>query len=360
MATIYTNAANFVNLVAQQADARLYPEMLIPKIVNALDTSTYAGKMYLDRLPREIQQKLYVDYMGHNNGATFSTWLASTRCLEPPLANNGEESVKRAAIEGGARQRLLDLNQVIDPSKTAMDQLLEYIFQQAFTRVPNDTRPDGREAMIQQSKALTPQLSRELPFEFWRLRYKVESFVSKLLDNFLVKIGLIYLTYKVGVWAQPRINYHLSRTVISHGVRLIMNNAPLPIIRVLSKGIQFVQWTTRNYLEALIGFAVAKGISGFFPPLIKRAVTMVETAVYFPSKVAGYLFMGPFWIFWYSWDAHSKIAKNVRSLKDGSQAHYFERGGLQAYRVWMDIMRNGARAGFFPRPAAPPATARSS
>jgi hypothetical protein len=357
MATIYINAANFVNLVAQQADARLYQGILIPKVINAFDTNRYAGKMYLDLLPKDIQQQLYINYMGHNSGATFSTWLASTRCLEPPLENAGEESVRRAAIENSARARLLELNQVIDPSKTAMDQLLEYIFQQAFTRAPDDIRPDVREAMIQQSKALTPQLSRKLPFEFWRLRYRVESFVSKFLDNFFVKIGLIYLTYRVGRWVQPRINYHLSQTVIPHGVRLIIKHAPVPIIRVLSKGVQFVQWTTRNYWKALIGFTVAKGISGNFPPLVKRAVIALETIAFLPGKAAGYLFMGPFWIFWYSWDAHSKIAKNVRSLKDGSQAHYFETGGVQAYRVWMDIMKNGARAGFFPRPEAAAAQA---
>lgn len=354
---IYADAARFVNLVARQADARLYPETLNPKVLDVLNSAEYAETSYLDVLPKDIQQKVFIDFFCSNSGVTISNWLACTRILEPPLADAGGESVRRAPIETSARQRLEELKQVVDPSKPAVDQLLSFIFQQAFTRAPEDKRQDERELMIDQAKKLTPKLSTTLPFEFWRLRYRVESLASAVLDNFFVKIGLIYLTYRMGRWAQPRIAFHLSQTVIPHGMKLLINHAPLPAIRIISKGVQFVQWTTQNYWKASIGFMVTTSISArYFPAWAHRAVVVVERIAFLPTKVAGYLFMGPLWMFWYAWSAQTGLTKNVRSINDGSKARYFETGGIQAYRVWIDIMKNGARAGFFPsQPVKKPA-----
>lgn len=290
----------------------------------------------LDKLPKDIQSQIQV------LAPNFSNWLVSSRFIEAPLVNPGLESVRKAAIELSAKELLVRLKQPLGYFKPYSEQLLTFVFQEAFNRAENDASIDRREVMIDLSTRVQPQLD-NLPFTFRRTKYKVEAYVANFLSYFIVKAALAYLGYRVSGWVQTQIYHLLSQTVIPRGVNFLINHAHLHVIKVVSGGVALVQFAYSHYWRATAAFWGAKWISRAIHPRLHRAVTLVESFAFFPSKVITYLTRSSFSLFTSSWSMQSSLAANLNSMKDNSQAKYYEEGGMKAYRAWMELMQGGVQ-----------------
>lgn len=336
MAVKPTDTSRFINLVAHQFDQRHFPDTTSIMLPQNFKNTGPSQQMYTDLLPKEIQSCTY------SYAPNFSVWLNSTRFVAAPLANPGLESVRRAAIEMSAKNLLVRLNQPLGYIRPYSEQLLTFVFQEAFNRAANDARADTRSEIIDLAKSVQPQLD-NLPFAFRRAKYKVEVYVTNFLSYFVVKAALAYLGYKVSGWAQSRIYHLLSQTVIPRGVNFLINHAHLHVIKVVSGGVALVQFTYSYYKTAAVIFWGAKWISKGIHPRLNQAVTVVESFAFFPSKVITYLTRSSFTLFTSSWSMQSSLAANLNAIKEGSRAEHYEKGGMIAYRAWMELMQGGAQ-----------------
>lgn len=340
MTAINQNASQFLTLVARQFDLRHFPhEETLP--VYKENNLLFSPPSQMDLLPSETQTMI------HDNAVSFGHWLRSTRFLEAPLENSVQEGRRKAAIEASAKNLLVRLNKPLGRFQSYSEQLLNQVFQDAFTRVILDKRPDVREQIINLSLRLQNALD-DLPLTARHLKYKMEFVVSEILNNTLAKIALTYVSYRVGQWAQPRIFNLLSQTVIPRTVNYLINNANISVIRVVSGGVGLVQFAYFHYFKATITFYIAKFISGRIHPLVHRAVVIVEKIAFFPSRVISWLVMGSFSLLTNSWQMHNSLAASVNARKDGSRADFLEKGGIKAHRAWMELMQEGMQARLVP------------
>ncbi|HEY5234997.1 MAG TPA: hypothetical protein VIJ14_02365 [Rhabdochlamydiaceae bacterium] len=338
--TIHQDASRFLTLVALQFDRRHFPgaeNVQVYKEVGAM----FSPPDQRDRLPIEIQA------MMQDNANNFAHWLQLTRFLYAPLENANDERRRQVAIEVSAKNLLQRLNKPIGYVQSYSEQLLTHVFQDAFTRVEGDARPDDREAIIKLSIRLQPALD-NLPLTFRHLKYKVEFVVSAILNHIVAKIVLTYVSYRIAQWAQPRIYGLLSQTVIPRGVNFLINNANLQVIYVVSGAVALVQFAFFHYWKASFTFFIAKFVSGKIHPLVHRVVIVVEGFAFFPSRVVSWLLMSPFSILTTSWSMHNSLAVSLNTTKNASRAAFLEEGGMKAHRAWMELMQEGMRATLVP------------
>ena len=342
MSAINQDASRFLTLVAQQFDLRHFPdEESLP--VYKEEGALFSPPSRMDLLPSEIQAKV------QDNAKNFAHWLKLTRFLDAPLKDADAERVRKEAIEKSAQNLLVRLKKPIGYFQSYSEQLLTQVFQDAFTRVKGDNRPDDREVIITLSIKLQPALD-NLPLTFRHLKYKVEFVVSGILNHLGTKIVLTYVSYRIAQWAQPRIYSLLSQTVVPHTVNYLINNANISVIHVVSGGVALVQFAYFHYWKAAITFYVAKYLSGRIHPLARRAVVVVEGFAFFPSRVINWLLMGPFRVLTTSWSMHNSLAKSLNA--DASRAEFLEKGGMKAHRAWMELMQEGIRANLDPAQSA--------
>ncbi len=340
MSAINHDASRFLTLVAQQFDLRHFPgEETLP--VYKEEGALFSPPSQMDRLPSEIQAKVQDD------AKNFAHWLTLTRFLDAPLKNADDERRRKEAIEVSAKNLLVRLKKPIGHFQSYSEQLLTQVFQDAFTRVKGDTRPDDRESIIRLSIKLQPALD-NLPLTFRHLKYKVEFVVSRILNHLGTKIVLTYVSYRIAQWAQPRIYSLLSGTVVPRAVNYLINNANISVIHVVSGGVALVQFAYFYYWRAAFTFYVAKYISGRIHPLVHRVVVVVEGFAFSPSRVIKWLLMSPFSVLTTSWSMHNSLAKSLNATKDASKAEFLEKGGMMAHRVWMELMQEGMRANLVP------------
>jgi|GEM_PF-1533760 len=345
MATVNQTASLFLTDVVRQFDLRHFPTQETLPVIK--DTGLlFSPPTRMDTLPEEIQAVV------HGKATNFAHWLKLTRFLEPPLQDRAQESIRKGAIEKSARELLEKLNKPIGHFQSYSEQLLTYVFQDAFNRIENDPRLDEREKIIELSIQLQPALDR-LPMTLRHLKYKMEFVVSRALNHLAVKIVLSYAVYQVAQWAQPRIYNLLSQTVIPRGVNFLINNAPISVIHIASGGVALVQFTFFNYLIASIAFFVLKYFSGRIHPLVNRVVVIVENIAFFPSRVIKWLTLGPISIFTTSWSMQNSLAASLDASKDARKAAYLAAGGMKAYRAWMELMQEGMKATLIPAQPKP-------
>lgn len=338
-----TKAGAFISLIAFQFDQRHFADTKIIPLPQDLKAGPVFKRTKLDRLPKELQANI------QNQALNFSNWLVSSRFLESPLVNSGQESVRKAAIELSAKELLVRLNQPLGYFKPYSEQLLTYVFQEAFNRAQNDTRADERERIIEQVSDLQSQLDK-LPLTFRRAKYKTEAFFAHWLNSFWVQVVLVYGAYKVYQSFQPRIYHYLSQTVIPRGVNYLINHAHISVITVVSGGVALAQCAYKHYWKTTVAFFAVKWVTSGIP-YIGRTVRAVETCAFFPGKIMGYFFLSPFRLFMSSWSMQSSLAASVSSMKDRTKAQLLEQGGMNAYRVWMQLMQGGVQT-IAPQPAA--------
>ncbi len=342
MAAINQNASQFLRSVAQQFDQRHFPKAeSFPDFVPEKNVSS--SGLYTDLLTKDLQG------MFSSKAENFSNWLSATLFLDSPLEDVGRESVRRAGIELSAKTMLMRLNQPLGYFRPYSEQLFAYVFQEAFNRAEGDTRLDRREHMIDLAAKIQPGLD-NLPFTFRRVKYKVEYVVARVLNHTLCKIALTYLAYRVGQWIQPQVYHLLSQTVIPRGVNFLINHAHLSVIRVVSGGVALVQAAYFHYWKTTAAFFAIKWAAGKIHPLAKRAVTVVETFAFFPSKMISYLVMSPFSLFTSSWEMNSSLAASLNSSYEKSKTELYREGGLKACRAWMEMMQPGIQADLLPQP----------
>lgn len=343
MATLDPRAGAFIRLVALQFDERHFAATNPVALAGDLKHTSHSAQAYMDCLPKDIQAKTAA------YASNFSDWVRATRFLEAPLADSGQESVRKAVIELSAKELLVRLNQPLGYFKPYSEQLLTYVFQEAFNRAQNDTREDVRERIIQQVNDLQSQLDK-LPLTFRRAKYKVEALFSHYLNQFWVKAILVYSIYKAWRWVEPKIYDLASQTVIPRAANFLINHAHVSVIKGVSGVVALVQFAYFHYWKATITFYAAKWITSRIP-LVNRTVRVIETVAFFPGKIMGYLFMSPFWLFTSSWQMQSSLAASVNSMKDRTKAQLLKQGGINAYRVWMQLMQGGVQT-IAPQPEA--------
>jgi hypothetical protein len=336
MAVQPTDASRFINLVAQQFDQRYFPNTQHIPLRGGKETGPSSIPTPIEKLPKELQVEIY------EKASNFSNWINTTRFVETPLAHAGLESVRRAAIELSAKNLLIGLHQPLGYIKPYSEQLLTFVFQEAFNRLENDRRADTREEMIKLARSVQPQLD-SLPFAVRRTKYKVEAYVTDLLNYFVVQAALAYLGYRVSGWVQRRAYHLLSQTVIPRGVNFLINHAHLHVIRVVSGAVALVQFAYFYYKTATVIFWIAKLGSQSLHPRLYQAMTVVESFAFFPSKAITYLTRSSFKLFTSSWSMQSSLAANLNAMKEVSRAKYYEDGGMQAYQAWMILMQGGVQ-----------------
>jgi hypothetical protein len=340
VAAINRDASQFLTLVVQQFDRRHFPDQETLPVYKE-EGALFSPPSPVDRLPPEIQ----VEIQGY--AKNFAHWLQLTRFLDVPLKDEDAEINRKIAIEISAQNLLVRLNKPLGYFQSYSEQLLTHVFQDAFTRVENDARPDDREEIINLASGLQPALD-NLPLTFRHLKYKVEFVVSRILNHLVAKIVLSYISYRAAQWAQPQIYALLSQTVVPRAVNFLINNAHIHVIYVVGGGVALVQFAYFYYWRASFTFYVAKYISGKIHPLVHRVVVVVEGVAFFPSRVISWLVMGPFSLFTSSWSMHSSLAKSLNASKDASRAAFLEAGGMKAHRAWMELMQEGMRANLVP------------
>lgn len=336
MAVKPTDTSRFINLVAHQFDQRHFPNTNHIQLQGAKKDGPPSNETPIEKLPKELQAQIY------DQAPNFSNWINSTRFVETPLAHPGYESVRKAALELSAKNFLIRLKQPLGYIRPYSEQLLTFVFQEAFNRIENDRRADTREEMIDLSTRVQSQLD-NLPFAFRRTKYKVEVYVTNFLSYFVVKAALAYLGYRVSGWVRSRIYHLLSQTVIPRGVNFLINHSHLHVIKVVSGGVALVQFAYSYYKTAAVIFWGAKWISKGIHPRLNQAVTVVESFAFFPSKVITYLTRSSFTLFTSSWSMQSSLAANLNAIKEGSRAEHYEKGGMIAYRAWMVLMQGGVQ-----------------
>jgi len=340
MTAINQDASIFLTLVARQFDLLHFPEK------ETLPVYKESGLLFsppsqMDQLPQEVQTIV------HDNANNFAHWLKSTRFLEAPLEDPILERERRGAIEEIAKNLLLKLKKPLGHFQPYSEQLLTQVFQDAFNRVNNDTRPDERQGMIYLANKLRPVLD-DLPYTYRSLKYKAEFVVSGILNRTWAKIVLTYVSYRVAQWAQPRVYNLLSQTVIPRTVNFLSNHAHISVIRVVSGGVALVQLAFLHYWKASITFYIAKYVSGRIHPLARRAVVAVENVAFFPSRVVSWPVMGSFSLLTSSWKMQTSLAASLNATDNARTAAYFNEGGMKAHRAWMELMQEGMKARLIP------------
>ncbi|MBS0648688.1 MAG: hypothetical protein JSS10_05635 [Verrucomicrobia bacterium] len=336
MATLNpTRAGDFISLISLQFDQRHFAASNPVALKGNLKHTTQSKPAYMDLLPTDIQGKVA------SYASNFSDWIRATRFLETPLANPGQESVRKAAIELSAKELLVRLNQPLGYFKPYSEQLLTYVFQEAFNRAQPDTRVDEREKIINQVSDVQSQLDK-LPLTFRRAKYKTEAFFARWLDNFWVKVLLAYSTYKAYQLFQPKIYHFLSQTVIPRGVNYLINHAHISVIKVVSGGVALAQCAYQHYWKTTMVFFAAKWVTSGVPR-VNQALRVVETFAFFPAKVMDYFFMSSFSLLTSSWRVQSSVAASINKMTERDRAAHLEKGGIEAYRVWMQLMQGGVQ-----------------
>jgi cell division protein FtsB len=331
-----TRAGAFISMVALQFDQRHFADTSPVALKgDFLKNSEPRQAGIIDMQPKDMQ------ILFCNSADNFSNWLKITRYYESPLADLQREGVRQAAIEASAKELLVRLNQPLRYIKPYSEQLLTYVFQEAFNRAQNDTRADERERIIEQASDLQSQLDK-LPLTFRRAKYKVEAFFAYWLNSFWVQVVLVYGAYKAYQSFQPRIYHYLSQTVIPRGVNYLINHAHISVITVVSGGVALAQCAYKHYWKTTAAFFAVKWVTSGIP-YIDRTVRAVETCAFFPGKIMGYFFLSPFRLFMSSWSMQSSLTASVSSMKDRSKAQLLEQGGMNAYRVWMQLMQGGVQ-----------------
>jgi hypothetical protein len=340
MAAINRDASRFLTLVSEQFDRRYFAGIATLPVYKP-GAALFSPPSQMAKLPIEIQA------MVHNQAANFSHWVQASRFLDAPLRNANDERRRKLAIEQSAYNLLLRLGKPIGRIQFYSEQLLTHVFQDAFTRVDGDTRPDDREEIINLSIRLQPALD-NLPLTFRRLKYKGEFVAAGILNHTGGKIALTYLTYRVAQWAQPQIFSLFSQTVIPKAVNFLINNCHVHVIYVVSGGVALVQFAYFHYWKATFTFYAAKIVSGSIHPLAHRVVVVVESVAFFPGRAIEWLMMGPISLLTNSWRIHSALAANLNANKDRTRAEFLEHGGMKAYRAWMELMQEGVKAHLVP------------
>ncbi len=341
MTAINHDASRFLTLVAQQFDRRHFPR------VETLPVYKPSGVLFsppsqMDKLPIEIQA------MVHDQANNFAHWVQASRFLDAPSENPNDERRRKVAIEASAKNLLIKLNKPLGYIQPYSEQLLTHVFQDAFTRVDGDARPDDREAIIELAVKLQPALD-NLPYTFRRLKYKVEFVVSGVLNHMGAKIVLAYVSYRVAQWAQPQIYSMLSQTVVPRAVNFLINNANLQVIYVVSGGVALVQFAYFHYWKATFAFIVAKCVSGKIHPLAHRVVVVVEGVAFFPGRAISWMMMSPFSLLTTSWQMHNSLAASLNASKEVSRIKNLEEGAINAHRAWMELMQEGIKANLVPQ-----------
>lgn len=344
MAIQSTDTLRFINLVVQQFDQRYFSGTNSIPLPEDFKNTEPSQRGYLDLLPKDIQNHIY------NFAPNFSGWLNSTRFIAAPVANPGVESVRKAAIELSAKELLVRLNQPLGYIKPYSEQLLTFVFQEAFNRAENDGRADVREGIIDLAKPVQRRLD-NLPLTLRKVKYKSEAFFDEVLSNFWAKVALTYVGYRVSQWLQPQVYRLFSQTLIPKGMNYLINHAHPFVIRAVSGEVALVQFAYSHYWKATLTFWAAKWVSAAIHPQLKSLVTVVETAAFFPGKAIGYLVRSPLSLFISSWSMQASLAANLKASKDRDRAQYYEEGGVKAYRIWMELMQGGLQTTVSPAQA---------
>ncbi len=344
MTAINHEASRFLTLVSQQFDLRNFPGTETLPVYKE-EGALFSPPSPMDQLPTYVQAEV----QGH--AKNFAHWLSLTRFLDAPEENAANERGRKESMEMSAKKLLVRLNKPIGHFQSYSEQLLTQVFQDAFTRVNDDTRPDDREEIISLAIRLQPTLD-NLPFTFRRAKYKVEFVVSGILNHLGTKIVLTYVSYRIAQWAQPRIYSLLSQTVVPRTVHYLMINANISVIHVVSGGVALVQFAYFHYWKASFTFFIAKFISGRIHPLVHRVVVVVEGFAFFPGRVISWLVKGPFDLLTTSWSMHNSLAKSLNATKETSRIRNLEEGGMKAHRAWMELMQDGMRAKLVPAQSA--------
>lgn len=155
MVTINTNASQFLTLVARQFDLRHFPTEETLTVFKE-DGLLFHPPTQMDQLPQEVQALV------HDNTKNFAHWLKSTRFLDAPLEDPILERERKGSIEESAKNLLVRLNKPLGYFQPYSEQLLTQVFQDAFNRVKNDSRPDDRANIINLAGKLQPTLD-DLP-----------------------------------------------------------------------------------------------------------------------------------------------------------------------------------------------------
>jgi hypothetical protein len=336
VAAINTSASRFLTLVAHQFDQRHNPQITTLPAVSERPKEGHAKPLPTDGLPKDLQAVICSAVPG------FTSWLNASHFLAAPLTDNMLEWRRKAAIELSAKELLVRYQQPLGYVQPYSEQLLIYVFQEAFNRTPGDTREDKRNDIIAYAKETQSYLN-GLPLTWCHIRYTVGNVAIAILDNMPAKIALTYLSYHVGKWVQPRLYRLLGQTVIPKGVNLLINHSHIYVIKVVSGGLALIQYAYYHSIKASIGFWATKMVTQNINPRFAQIVTVVETVAFLPSKIIDYLMMSPLRIMTSSWKIQASLAGSFKNAKEPAKAQALEEGAKLAHRAWMELMQVDAR-----------------
>ncbi len=334
MTTFTPTAYQFVHNIAHHFDKSCYPKSLPCDIVHPADQNLVKQ---VHQMPSDVQQSIY------NQAPSISKWFLTTGFIAPPEKDANQETLKWEAIESSARHRLESVGKGVGFWTAPSTQLLHHIFEKALT----DATPDEVEHIIQQLEPFRPRLD-HVSFKFQRFLFKVESLAITILSNWYVQCILSYVAYvlfshRIQPWAVA----HLNRHILPRSVNLIINHAPLPVIRVIDSIIRAVQFVLTNPLKVTVVFYGVRWVSSRIDPRTGVIFRIVGIILFLPSKAKEFLGSISSYVFNHTWTMQGVMAHKLTQIKDKSQVRHSQEEILKAYQLWMDLMQKGEKRHLF-------------